>query len=353
MDSKYTELKSTLTSSTQIKSSINNIPALENERILETLCEILDTMLDEIFLVFPEINENHIIKHYTEIAKFFSIHHTSFDPKTMRFFEEGCIKFVSSFNWESYLKKCLYSQWRNLFLRNSVRVPESQNDFIDELVNDNKKNLNTILTLAHEHINLTQMTVNIFPALSEFNEFFVSISNKLKEKTFSIYNQIKEQKESGPLRIQKAQVEHQTKKKKNRTEWVNFSESIMENVSIEYYKCSIGNCCKRLFSRPVLSKIVNCVYTGAAGWEITSVSTEIIDGRYTEIIILSTTISDNCVYIEVEVKYHQFGTKEVWFNLKIEGSSVKKKVYETKASEIKEFLVIIDKNGSHEIPEEV
>lgn len=355
MDSKYTELKTTLSTSTstQLRSSTSNIPTLENERILETLCEILETMLEEIFSVFPEINENNIIKYYTEIGKFFTIHHTDFDSKAMKFFEEGCLKFAACFNWELYLKKCLYSQWRNLFLRNSVRAPESQNDFIDELVKDNKQSLNTVLALANEHIGLTQMTLNIFPALSEFDEFFLRISRKLNEKTYSIYSQIKDQKESGPLRIQKAQIEDLVKKKRNRTEWVSFSESLLENVSIEHYKCSIGNCCKRLISRPVLSKVVNCVYTGPVGWEITRVNTEVIDGRYTSIMILSTSISENCVYIEVEVKYHQFGSKEIWFNLKIEGSSVKKKVYETKTSEIKEFLVIIDQNGSHEIPEEI
>jgi len=78
----------------------------------------------------------------------------------------------------------------------------------------------------------------------------------------------------------------------------------------------------------------------------------VADGRFTNILIQNTSISENKVYIDVTVQYYQFGTKEVWFSLKVEGSSVRQKMYESKVSEIKEFLVIIDQHGSHEIPEE-
>lgn len=353
MESNSTELKSSLNNSTQTRSSALNKPTVENDCILETLIEILDGMVEEIFNYFPEINENNIIKHFTDIGKFLLIHNTTFDSKSMKFFEEGCKKSIKNFNWDSFLKKKLFSQWRNLFLRNSIRAPGDQNESINDLINESKKSLNIILNLSHSHINLTQMTSNIFPTISEFDEFFLSISEKLKEKTFFIYNKLHERSDTNPPRIQKAQVEDLTNKQKRRTEWMNFSESLEETIQISHYKCSFGNCCKRLFSRPVLSKTVSCVYTGPVGWEITRVFTEIADGRFTNILIQNSSISENKVYIDVEVQYHQFGTKEVWFSLKVEGSSVRKKMYESKVSEIKEFLVIVDQFGSHEIPEEI
>lgn len=344
-----TELKSSLSPSIHSRSIVTTNNLLENDRILDTLTDLLFTLLDEIFISFPIIRESLIIKHYTDISKFLVIHNTNFDSITMKIFDDFLKLQLKNYAWELKLKNSILSQWRNILMSQSSLSLTLIEDQITEITKDSEKNFEHLLNLFQGHLEITQLATNPFPSIYNFRSFFSKTLENLKQKTLFIQNQEK----LINAQIQKAQVEHLVKKVQTRTEWINFSETITEAVDYERVKSSLLNCCKRCINRTLISKTVNCIYKGASGWEITRVYAEINDGSFSDISILSSKISENLVYVEVEVWFRKFAAKQVWFSLKVEGTSCRKRNFESTVSEIKEFLVVVDSTGAHEIDEDV
>ena len=343
-----TELRSYLKPSHHSRCSVATNNLLESESILETLTDLLFALLDELFLSFPFIRESLFIKYYTDISKFLAIHNTDFDTAMIKNFDDSLKIQLKSYTWELKLKPCLLSQWRNLLLSQltiSLYLIEGQ---ITEMIKENMKNLDNLLKLARFNLSIVQFKINPFPRISHFNSFFTKISHNLKQKTLFMLKQ----ETFKTARVQRAQVENLAKKIQSRTEWINFSEIITETLNYDEGVNSLINCCKRCMKRVLISKAVNFIYNGSPGWEITRVYTEVIDGRFNDISILSAKITNNSLCIEVEVWFNKFLGKQVWFSLKIEGTSCRRKNFESTISEIRDFLVVVDCSGSYEINED-
>jgi hypothetical protein len=350
MYGKSTELKSSLAPSNHSRSAVVTNSNLETDRILETLTDLLFTLVDELFTSFPVVRESLIIKHYTEISKFLIIHNTNFEGKTMKTFEDSLKTTLKTYPWEGKLKNSVFSQWRNLLTSNSMMTLNLLEDYLKEILFESEKNLESLLKLCHTHLNLTQFTCNIFPEISDFHIFFTKMTETLMQKTLNV--QKKTSETSSQPRIQRAQMENLSKKVQSRTEWINFSETVSESVDYEKMQKSLINCCRRCFKRTQTSQTQTVSYSGAPGWEITRVYLEITDGRFTDINILDTKLTENRLFVDVQVWFPKFSGKQVWFSMKVEGTSCRKRNFESTVSEIREFLVLVDSKGSVEISED-
>lgn len=346
------ELRSPLTSSHNGRSAVATNNSLETERIIDTLTEILFTLLDELFLSFPIIRESLFIKHYTDISKFLIIHNTNFDSIMMKNFDSLLKIQLKTYSWEQKIMTCILTEWRNLLINHFSMSLSHIEDEITQIIKDNKKNLENLLKLASSHFALTQFKIRPFPRISFFNSFFTKVSESLKRKTLFVLGQLENQVNLKSCLVQRAQVEDLVKKVQICTEWMNFSDTITETLDYNRGQNSLIKCCKRCLKRILISKTLNCTYNGAPGWEITRVFTEVIDGRFNDINILHSKIADNLLYVEVEIWFNKFAGKRIWFSLKIEGTSCRKINFESTVSEIRDFLVVVDSSGAYEINED-